>query len=75
MKYTVPIIQMIQLVQTSYMMSVIKNLFLLRAVQFVTRSLITLAALKLLILKDTVSLLMIQHFVGPLEISVMQMVL
>jgi hypothetical protein len=41
----------------------------------VTRSLITLAALKLLILKDIVSLLMIQHFVRPLEISVMQMVL
>jgi len=35
----------------------------------------TLAALKLLILKDIVSLPMIQHFVRPLEISVMQMVL
>jgi hypothetical protein len=66
---------MIPLVQTSYMMSVIKNHFLLRAVQFVMNRLIIPVALKLLILKDTVSLLMIQHFVRPLEISVMQMVL
>jgi hypothetical protein len=66
---------MIPLVQTSYMMLVIKNHFLLRAVQFVMNRLIIPVALKLLILKDTVSLLMIQHFVRPLEISVMQMVL
>jgi hypothetical protein len=45
MKGTVLIIQVIQLAQTSYMMLVIKNLFLLRAVQFVARSLITLATL------------------------------
>ena len=50
----------------AYKISVIKNHFLLRAVQFVTRSLITLAALKLLILKDIVSLLMIQHFADTL---------
>ncbi|MGH9964383.1 MAG: hypothetical protein ACRD5E_06110 [Nitrososphaeraceae archaeon] len=75
MKYTVLIIQMIQLVQTSYMILVIENHSLLRAVQFVMDRLIILDALKLLILKDTVSLLMIQHFVGPLEISVVQMVL
>jgi len=47
MKYTVPIIQMIPLVQTSYMMSVIKNNFLLRAVQFVMDHLIILVALKI----------------------------
>jgi hypothetical protein len=47
MKYTVPIIQMIPLVQTSYMMSVIKNHFLLRAVQFVMDHLIILVALKI----------------------------
>jgi hypothetical protein len=47
---------MIQLVQTFYMMSVIRNHFLLRVVQFVMDRLIILVVLKLIILKDTVPL-------------------
>jgi hypothetical protein len=73
MRYTVLIIQMIQLPRTSYMMAAINNHVLQS--ELAVRSLIILVALKFITLKDIVLLLMIQYFVSLLEISVMQKVL
>jgi hypothetical protein len=64
---------MIHLAANSYMIQAIKKHLL--PMDFAPNSLIILVVLKLQILKDTASLLMIKHFVGLLEIFVMQTVL
>jgi len=73
MKFTAVIVQMIRLALNSYMILAIRNQQ--KLVRFVVRSLLILVVLKIKILKNTVSTIMIQSFVRPLEISVMQMVL
>ena len=73
MKFTAVIVQMIRLALNSYMILAIRNQR--KLVHFVVQRLLILVVLKIKILKNTASTIMIQSFVRPLEISVMQMVL
>jgi hypothetical protein len=75
MKGTVPITQMIQLVLNSYTMLAINNHLKVAFVLCHSKSVPLLDALKIKILKNTVSTIMIQPSVRPLEISAMQTVL
>jgi hypothetical protein len=75
MKVIVLVIHILHLVLNSYIMLPINGSLQVELVRGWAILVQTSSALKKAILKDTVSIIMIQPFVKQLEISVMQMVL